>query len=56
MTEAAILALIALVGVIVFCITAVLLVGNVLKAAPASFNFWTSYGHFEVKFDTKVDE
>lgn len=56
MTEAVILALIVLVGTLMFAITSVVLVNNVLKSAPTSFNFWTGYGHFEVKFDTKADK
>ena len=56
MTEAVILALIALVGVLMFSITSVILINNVLKSAPTSFNFWTGYGHFEVKFDANADE
>ena len=54
MTEAVFLALIALVGVIVFAITSIILVNIVLKTTPTHFKFWTGYGHFEVTFDTKV--
>lgn len=54
MTEAVILALIALVGALVFTTTSIILVKIVLKTAPTHFKFWTGYGHFEVKFDHKA--
>lgn len=56
MTEAVILALIALAGLIVFTTTTIVLVGMTLKAAPTRFKFWTKYGHFEVSFDSKADK
>lgn len=56
MTEAVILALIALAGVVVFAATSIVLVGMTLKSAPSYFKFWTSYGHFEVHFNNKADE
>lgn len=56
MTEAVILALIALVGMTIFSITAVILVRMVLKAAPAHFKFQTEHGHVEVDFDHEADE
>lgn len=56
MTEAVILALIALVGLTVFSIVAVILVGMVLKATPSHFRFETEHGHVEVSFDDKADE
>jgi len=56
MTEAVILALIALVGMIVFSIVAIVLVGMILKAAPAHFEFRTEHGHVEVSFDHEADE
>ena len=56
MTGTVILALIALVGLLVFSITSVILVGMVLHKTPSHFNFWTGHGHFDIHFDTKVDE
>ena len=56
MTEAVFLALIALVGVMMFNTTSIILVNIVLKYAPTHFKFWTGYGHMEVDFDSKVDE
>ena len=54
MTEAVFLALIALVGVLVFSIASVILVISVLKSKPSHMKFLTGYGHFEVDFDTKA--
>lgn len=56
MTEAVILALIALVGLVLFLIAVIILVKMVLNAAPAHFEFSTEHGHVEVSFNTKVDE
>ena len=56
MTEAVILALIALAGLTAFTTTAVILVGMVLKAAPAHFKFQTEHGLVEVDFDHEADE
>ena len=57
MTEAVILALIALAEILLFATTVVILVAIVLRYKPASFKFfWTKHGHFEVNFDNRVDE
>lgn len=57
MTEAVILALIALFGSLIFATTIVTLVGLVLKSEPSSFKFiWTEYGQFEVRFNKEADE
>lgn len=56
MTEAVFLALIALVGVMMFLATAVLIIKDVLKSAPSHFKLETEFGQMEIDFDTKVDE
>ncbi|MBR5298166.1 MAG: hypothetical protein IKU29_09935 [Parabacteroides sp.] len=56
MTEAVILALIALVGLVIFLVVSVILVKIVVEAAPSQFKFWTEHGHFEISFDTKADK
>ena len=56
MTEAVFLALIALVGMLVFSATSIFHVNLVLKSAPTHFKIWTGYGHIEIDFNTKADE
>lgn len=56
MTEAVILALIALVGTMLFLIAVIVLVKMVLEAAPSHFKLETEHGNVEVDFDTKADE
>ena len=54
MTDAVILALIALVGSLLFTTIATVLVNIVLKSKPSHIIIDTEYGHFEAEFDTKV--
>ena len=56
MTEAVILALVALIGTIAFLSTTIVLVKMILKATPSHFKFETEHGNVEVSFDTKLDE
>ena len=56
MTEAVFLALIALVGMLVFSTVSTIHVNLVLKYAPTHFKIWTGYGHIEIDFNNKVDE
>lgn len=56
MTDAVVLALIALGGMLVFLTSTIILVKMVLKAAPSCFKLDTEYGHVEVSFDPRVDE
>lgn len=51
MTEAVILALIALSGITVFLVISVILIKMVLNAAPSHFKLETEYGNVEVNFD-----
>ena len=54
MTEAIILALIALVGALMFLTTSIIHVNIVLKYAPTHFKIWTGYGHIEIDFDSRA--
>lgn len=56
MTEAFYLALIVLVGSLLFTTIATILVKIVLKSKPTHIIIDTEYGHFEAEFDTKADE
>lgn len=56
MTEAVILSLIALGGMLLFSITALITVAITLKAAPTQIQFRTEFGSLDVNYSTKVDE
>ena len=56
MTEAISLALIALVGILLFAITAIVLVKIILKTNPSHIKLWTNYGWLDVGYDTKADK
>lgn len=56
MTEAVILALIALVGLLLFSVMAIILVNMLLKSDPSHIKFYSGYGHLDVTFDTEADE
>ena len=56
MTEAVFLALIALVGMIVFMLLLITLVIIVLKANPTHLFAKTAYGEFKAEFDHEADE
>ena len=56
MTEAVILALIALVGVLVLSITSIILVKILNEGKPSMFKFSTEHGNLELRFDPKADE
>ena len=56
MTEAVILALIALAGMLLFAMTALIIVSITLKAEPTHINFKTEFGSLEVDYDNKADK
>ena len=56
MTESVSLALIALVGMLLFSMMAIILVSVILKTKPSHLQFITEFGSLNVKYDTKVDE
>lgn len=56
MTEAISLILIALAGMLLFLIIAIVLVKIILKAKPNHIKLWTKFGWLDVDFDTKVDK
>ena len=56
MTETISLSLIALAGMLLFSITAIVLVKITLKAKPAHIKLWSNYGWLDVDYDTKADE
>lgn len=51
MTEAVILALLALVGVAIFVAASIAMLCIVIPSKPNCLKFWTSYGHFEVHYN-----
>lgn len=56
MTDAVILALIALGEKMIYCLTFIIFIQIVLKAVPRQLKLLTGYGQFEANFDTRVDE
>ena len=54
MTDAVSLALIALVGVVVFLLSITFIIKDVLKSNPTHLKLCTEYGEFEADFDTKA--
>lgn len=56
MTEAVILALIALCGMVMFSITALIIVAITLKAAPTHIQLNTEFGSLDVDYNNRVDE
>lgn len=56
MTEAISLALIALAGMLLFSITAIVIIKLTLKAKPIHIKLWSNYGWLDVNYDTKADE
>ena len=56
MTEAVILALIALAGMTVFMLLLIALVMIVLRSNPTEVYANTAYGQFRAEFDHKADE
>lgn len=54
MTEAVCLALITLVGLLVFFIGLIILVKIILHKAPTYFKISTKYGACEISFNSKV--
>ena len=56
MTEAVILALIALCGMVLFAIIALLTVAITLKAEPTHIQLKTEFGSLDVDYNNKVDE
>ena len=56
MTEAVILALIALACLLIFATISVILAGIVTKSKPSHFKFETEYGILEIDYENKADE
>lgn len=56
MTEAIFLALIALSGLLLFLIAAIILVVIILKTNPSRIQFWTQHGWLDVDYDNKADK
>lgn len=54
MTEAVCLALIALLGTVIFLIGLIVLIKSVLHKNPTHFMLYTKYGSCEIDFDTKA--
>lgn len=56
MTEAVILALIALCGMVMFSTTSLVTVAITLKASPTHIHLNTEFGSLDVDYSNKVDE
>ena len=56
MTEAISLALIALVGMVLFVLVSINLVKIILQTKPTHVQLWTKFGWLNVDFDTKTDK
>lgn len=59
MTETVSLALMALIGMVIFALVCIILVGMTLQSRPSCFKFGTKYGNLEVHYDndnTESDE
>lgn len=56
MTEAVFLALIALFGMVVFGVIALVLLNTVLKTNPTRIQFWTKYGWLKIDYDSRADK
>ena len=56
MTETVSLALMALVGMIIFALVCIILVAITLQSRPSCFKFGTKYGNLEVHYDNNPTE
>lgn len=56
MTEAVYLALIAIIGILIFFIGLIILVKMILQKAPTYFKLATKYGACEIVFDNSKDK